>query len=181
MLNPGYYTIDLQKNDFFSLTTSCSLKFICCASVPLLELLSKKKVLDDFWKHLLVQSGTTSLTCISAAFLCQVRNHQSRAISWGPSQTWFSTAHKDTQEDRFLPGSSTLKRETRALLLPEKFTLLALPRSAFKEDWSQSIITSPQISPRLQLSQGKVTGIKNHVTSTFPQYKPGNSLPLNLI
>lgn len=143
MLNPGYYTIDLWKNDYFSLTTSCSLKFIRFASVPLLELFNKK-----FWMRfgsIYVYNQAPLLSCtFQLLFLCQVKSCQSKVVSYSPFQTWLPTTPKDTQGDKILLESTTLKTETRALLLPEKFILLALPYSGFEEDWNRSTGNSNQ-------------------------------------
>lgn len=109
--------------------------------MPLLELFSKKKVLDVFWKHLFVQSSITPLMCIPAAFLCQARRYQSRAFFMRSiCQSHLPTAPKDTQGTlhRFLQGSAALKTETSVLLLPEESTLLVLPCVIFAEDWSRS-------------------------------------------
>lgn len=60
------------------------------------------------------------------------------------------------------------------LFLPEEFTLLAPPHSAFEGDWSRSIGNYNQ-SLNIPIPAA-FTGIINHLTRTFPQHKPGSCL-----
>lgn len=106
----------------------------------------------------------------SSAFLCQVRNYQSKAVSRGLSQAWFPTVPKGAERDRFLPGSATLKTETRLLLLPEELKWLAPPHSAFEENWSKPT-GNYNYSLHFRMSAA-LTGIKDCLTRIFPQYKP---------